>query len=329
MVATDGISVALLRPLAGLLDRLDADGAAFLASLGIDDATTPETYVAGHHVDRLLDEIAARRRDPALALVLAQESMAQPLGLFGHMVWLSGTLRDAITRAVRFYGMLTRRTRLTFDEPAGATHATVRQHPAAAVPRGRILTELPFASLALRARAATGGRFVLRSVRFAHRGEAPPSPGYTEVFGTPVEFGAAVDELVFDAAALALGLSTADPITSAALETKVAELAGSGGGRSPFVDRVRRAAADDLAGGASLAGVARRLGMSARTLRRRLEREKCSLRAVIDDVRRERGTALLAAGTPVKEIASSLGFSEPSAFSRAYKRWTGKPPRPR
>ena len=329
MVASDGISVALLRPLAELLDRLDADGAAFLATLGIDDASSPETYVAGHQVDRLLDEIAARRRDPALALVLAQESMARPLGLFGHMVWLSGTLRDALTRAVRFYGMVTRRTRLTLDEPAGSIHATVRQHAAAGVPRGRILTELPFASLALRARAATGGQFVLRTVRFAHRGEAPAVPGYAEVFGTPVEFGAAIDELVFDAAALELRLSSADVITSAALETKVAELAGSEGGRSPFVDRVRRAAADELAGGVSLAGVARRLGMSARTLRRHLEREGCSLRAVIDDVRRERGTALLAAGAPVKEIASSLGFSEPSAFSRAYKRWTGKSPRPR
>jgi len=327
--ASDRISVALLRPLAALLDRLDADGAAFLASLGIDVATTPETYVAGHRVDALLAAIADRRRDPAFALALATESMVRPLGLFGHMVWLSGTLRDALTRAVRFYGMVTRRTRLTLDEPPGGAHATVRQHPTGTAPRGRILTELPFASLALRARAATGGRFALRAVRFAHAGEAPPLPAYADVFGTRVEFGAPIDELVFDAAALELALATADPITSAALETKVAELAGTEDDRSPFVDRVRRAAADDLADGVSLAGVARRLGMSARTLRRHLEREGCSLRAVIDDVRRERGTALLAAGTPVKEIASSLGFSEPSAFSRAYKRWTGKSPRPR
>src|SRR5690349_1470083 len=264
MVASDGISVALLRPLAGLLDRLDAGGAGFLASLAIDDATTPETYVAGHRVDRLLAEIAARRRDPAFALALARESMVRPLGLFGHMVWLSGTLRDAITRAVRFYGMVTRRTRLTFDEPAGAAQAAVRQHPIDGVSRGRILTELPFASLALRARAATGGRFVLRTARFAHDGDVPALPVYREVFGVSVEFGAAVDEMVFDAAALSLPLSTADPITSAALETKVAELAGTEGGRSPFVDRVRRAAADELVGGVSLAGVARRLGMSAR-----------------------------------------------------------------
>jgi len=329
MGASDGISVALLRPLAGLLDRLDTDGAAFLAALGIDDATTPETYVAGDRVDGLLDEIAARRGEPAFALVLAQASMARPLGLFGHMVWLSGTVRDALTRAVRFYGMLTRRTRVTLDAPDGAMHATVRQHATGDAARGRILTELPFASLALRARAATGGQFALRAVRFAHRGEAPPSPAYAEVFAAPVEFAAAVDEMVFDAAALDLALSTADPITSAALETKVAELAAGEGDRSPFLDRVRRAAADELAAGVSLAGVARRLGMSARTLRRRLEDESCSLRAVIDEVRRERGTAMLAAGMPVKEIASSLGFSEPSAFSRAYKRWTGKSPRPR
>ena len=73
--------------------------------------------------------------------------------------------------------------------------------------------------------------------------------------------------------------------------------------------------------------IARDLGISARTLRRNLEQEGTSLRALVDDVRRERADELLATGTPVKEIAFVLGFSETSAFSRAYKRWTGRPPK--
>jgi len=97
-------------------------------------------------------------------------------------------------------------------------------------------------------------------------------------------------------------------------------------GKTPFLDRVRRAVADQ-GGTPTLTCVGRSVGVSARTLRRRLEEEGQSLRGVIEDVRRERADALLAAGTPVKEVAFALGFSEPSAFSRAYKRWTGKAPK--
>ena len=94
--------------------------------------------------------------------------------------------------------------------------------------------------------------------------------------------------------------------------------------RDPFIDRVRRAAAENFEGATSLAVIAKRLGISARTLRRHLEQHGNTLRGVVDDIRRERADQLLAAGMSVKEIAYALGFSEPSAFSRAYKRWTGK-----
>jgi AraC-like DNA-binding protein len=318
--------VALLRPMADLLGRLEIDPSGFLRALGIDDDAAPETYVPGDEVDRLLDEVAARRGDPAFGLTLAQAAVVRPLGLFGHMVWLSGTVRDAITRAVRYYAVVTRRTTLTLDEPAGTTVATLRQHGVPGLARGRILVEFPFASLALRARAATAGQFALRAVRFAHPGDRVVPAAYQEVFQAPVTFDAPIDELVFDTTQLDLRLASADPITSDALEAKIAQLTADTGGRSVFLDRVRRAAASKLGTNISLAVIARDLGISARTLRRHLEHEGSSLRVVVDDVRRERADALLAAGTPVKEIAFSLGFSEPSAFSRAYKRWTGKSP---
>jgi AraC-like DNA-binding protein len=51
-----------------------------------------------------------------------------------------------------------------------------------------------------------------------------------------------------------------------------------------------------------------------------------SLRAIVAAARREHAAELLAAGQPIKEVAFQLGFSEASAFSRAYKRWTGRAP---
>ena len=317
-----GLSVALLRPLAELLGRLDIDARGFLAALDIDDATAPDAYVAGERVDRLLDDLAAARGDPAFGLTLAHLAVVRPLGLFGHMVWLSGTVRDALARAVKFYSVVTRRATLELEDRGAIM--LLHQHRVENVPRGPILTEFLFASFALRARAATEGRFALRAVRFAHTKIA--SHAYRDVFGVDVTFGASSDELELDTDQLDLPLISADPITSAALEAKAANLTSSSSGRSPFLDRARRAAADNLAA-PSLAAIGRTLGMSARTLRRHLEQEGTSLRALVDDVRRERADQLLASGTSAKEVAFVLGFSEPSAFSRAYKRWTGRAPK--
>jgi len=322
--ATHGISVALLRPLAELLGRLDVDSAAFLAALGVDETMPPNTYVAATEVDDQLAQIAARKGDPAFALTLARASLVRPLGLFGHLVWLSGTVRDAIERAAKFYLVVTRRTTLTLDDTPPIS--TLRMLPVTrTAKRGRILTELPFASLALRARDATGGKFALRAVRFTHAGE--PSPAYADVFRAPVTFNTLGDEIEMDTAQLDLRLASADPITSAALEAKVTQLTAGGAARSVFVERVRRAIAANLATSLAPTAIAKTLGISTRTLRRHLEHEGLSLRITLDDVRRERADALLASGTPVKEIAFALGFSEPSAFSRAYKRWTGVAPK--
>jgi AraC-like DNA-binding protein len=323
-MATEGISVALLRPLAELLGQLDVDPAAFLMAVGVDDAMPPNTYVAATVVDQQLATIAERRGDPAFGLTLARAALARPLGLFSHVVWLSGTVRDALTRAVKFWSVVSQRTTLSLDETAGGV-ATLRQRVVSKAPRGRILTEYPFAALALRAREATRGEFAVRAVRFAHDGDAPAA--YEEVFRAPVTFGAAADELDIDNAQLELRLVGGDPITLAALEAKVIELIGDAPARDPFIERVRSAAAANFAGATSPTEVARRIAISPRTLRRQLEKHGSTLRGIVDELRRERADALLDAGSSVKEIAFQLGFSEPSAFSRAYKRWTGKAPK--
>jgi AraC-like DNA-binding protein len=73
--------------------------------------------------------------------------------------------------------------------------------------------------------------------------------------------------------------------------------------------------------------VARRLGTSARTLQRRLREEGTSFAAELDAVRRERAEAFLRApDVSIAEVSWLLGFAEQSAFTRAFRRWTGVAP---
>ena len=331
-VSSHGNSVLLLRPLAMVLRRMGVDGDRFLAGLGIDVDTPPDAYLPNAKVDRALEAIAARRGDEAFGLTMAREAAARsPLGLFGHLVWLSGTLREALTRAVRFYSLVTQRATLSL-EVEGHRVARFSQRRVAGAERGTILSDYAFASLVLRARAAAGARFAVRTMRFAH--PAPSPAPYEALFETAVTFDggdagqARVDELTMDACMLDLPLSGADSLTAEAIEARADQIrARMGAAPGPLALRVKAAVQAELRSGRPLLGsVAARLGMGGRSLRRRLGEQKLSLRAIVDSARRECATELLASGVSVKEVAFQLGFSDPSAFSRAYKRWTGWPP---
>jgi AraC-like DNA-binding protein len=72
--------------------------------------------------------------------------------------------------------------------------------------------------------------------------------------------------------------------------------------------------------------MAKRLGLTARSLQRRLQDEGTSFQALRDETRRSLADRYLGQGLSVAEISFLLGFSEPSAFFRAFKRWTGLTP---
>jgi AraC-like DNA-binding protein len=166
---------------------------------------------------------------------------------------------------------------------------------------------------------------VLRRVAFA--APSPRPEEYASYFGAPVAFGAGVDELVFDRSLLDAPLRTADRTTAAALGAHGRALCPDLKAPDPFLDDVRDAARRGLErGDACVATTAARLGLSVRTLQRRLGELGASYSALVDDVRRE--TALQLVGRrPTTEIALTLGFSTPAAFFRAFRRWTGTTPR--
>jgi AraC-like DNA-binding protein len=148
--------------------------------------------------------------------------------------------------------------------------------------------------------------------------------------GTKVEFGADKDEFALNADARELPLIHADThLNDLLLKYCEAALANRRGDVSQLRTRVENAISSLLPHGRVLVeDVARGLGMSKRTLARRLSDEGLNFTEIFQQLRRDLAVRYLDdRKLHVSKIAWLLGFHEVSAFTHAFKRWTGKTPR--
>jgi AraC-like DNA-binding protein len=166
------------------------------------------------------------------------------------------------------------------------------------------------------------------SVSFQHPAPRDPSE-HERIFRAPVRFGCPASEIVFEANVLQEPVATADPNLSAVLDRHTRELLARLPATQRFGDQVRRSLAAAFTRGAppSLADLARTLGVSERTLQRRLGEEGTTLQVLTEDVRHELSLVYLRdRSLSVGEVADRLGYSSLAAFSRAFRRWRGVSP---
>jgi AraC-like DNA-binding protein len=244
-------------------------------------------------------------------------------GLVGFVVMTSATFGDALDQFVRYSALWT-------DEPAfvraGSTVRLEFRHAFVDTAGRRISTEAAFTELVQGARVVSQTHTTPRAVRFAHPAPADRS-AHDAFFGCAVEFEAGENALELREEDLALALPRADAQLGAYLRESANRALAKRGPDSPL-DRVRAIIAEELARGVpEIDAVASRLGTSGRTLRRRLEQHDTTFRDIVDATRAELARAYVAdRRMPLAEVAFVLGFSEPSAFHRAFKRWTGTTP---
>ena len=128
--------------------------------------------------------------------------------------------------------------------------------------------------------------------------------------------------------ALDAPLVSSDPALLAILTRAADELARATTSEPTLIAQVKRVLREVLrSADANVDFVARRLGLTGRSLQRRLKDDGTSFNAVRETVRRELADRYLQERLSISEISFLLGFSEPSAFFRAFKRWTGTTPR--
>jgi AraC-like DNA-binding protein len=166
------------------------------------------------------------------------------------------------------------------------------------------------------------------SVSFIHA-EPDHAPLCRSVFGCPVTFGATRNVLNFPGEWLDRTLPLAEPVSChmAVLQCEQLEREWARASGDSVMARVMRLLNADPSRYRTLDAVADALCVSGRTLRRRLQAADTSFQALLDQALHERAIEYLQRTTmPISEVADRLGYSEPSSFRQAFRRWTGATP---
>lgn len=272
----------------------------------------------------LLERAADHRQDPLLGLRLGQAIQLSHFGLMGYVFHACGSVSAALLRLRQFHRLLhdVNPLQVYFD---GGT-VTLEWSAVHGKP-GALVSETALTALVKLLRELTGTPVVAGDVRFFHPAPAETRP-YGEFFGGPVHFGQPVTAVRFAASVLTLPVRHADPVLLAVLDQHAQALLDALPGDDDLVQGVRRCLMRQLRDGEpSLDAVAAELYLSPRTLHRRLTGRALSFRQLLEEVRRQLAEDYLRdPRLTLVEVARLVGFSEQSAFQRAFKRWTGQTP---
>lgn len=199
--------------------------------------------------------------------------------------------------------------------------------PSTTIPLSHALCEWVGAHFVLLSRRLTGLDLVPLEMGFQHS-KPDDLSAYDRFFRSPLAFDRPVNEMRLDAALIQYPLVQADPGLCTVLDQYAEELLARLPQAESFLDSVRRVISQELRGGdPSLTAIAKQLGYAPRTLQRKLQEAGTSYHTLLDEMRRELSIYYLReAQIAVSEVAFLLGFSETSAFHRAFRRWMGISP---
>jgi AraC-like DNA-binding protein len=150
---------------------------------------------------------------------------------------------------------------------------------------------------------------------------------YPESLRAPVRFGAPRTQILFAPSWRRLEMPYGNPLLEETHERQCRELLTAIAVRSSEVERVVEVLVRCHGRWPTIDEICAKLGLSPRTLRRRLDERGTSYSSLLEEVRRKQAEELLRrTALSVEQIADSLGYAETASFTHAFKRWTGRPP---
>lgn len=289
-------------------------------------AQDPDARISFELEQRLWNEAARLTADEHFGLHAAERMPVGASDVLEYAVRSAPTFRDAVLRLARYNRLLHDAAVFTLHEgPVSRVEHTFR---VAGLTQSRHGAEFTLAAHILIGSQITATRLVPLAVEFMHARPASTSE-HKRLFGVEPRFLSAVNALEWDQTTMARPIPNADATLSNVLERHAQSLLAALPELSlTYADRVRQQFSRELGGGlATLAEVAGRLKLSERSLQRRLAAEGVSFDVLLDELRHQLALRYLAdPRLAVSEIAYLLGYSEPSPFHRAFRRWTGSTP---
>jgi len=322
--STARVSVRLIEPFVQAAEDLGVRADSVLAGIGLSksDFDNPEMRVSHVIVDRLLHIAMSQSAERDLGLLAAERLQPQHLDVVEYAVRFLSTLDDVMEHAKRYYALL--HEGLTGERQV-LEDRCVFSWSFGPVPRLDCALEFVMAAHVAVARRVTGlPELSPLEVHFP-----TPRPSHTlvqePIFKCALLFDQPRHALVFSKEQLNTPLTSTDAGLAKVLDRHASESLHRLGLSTSLPERVREIVRQDLTSGKlSADNLARRLGMSSRTLHRRLVAQNSSYRQILDDVRRE--IALRCLRDPqlsIREVGFLLGFTTGPAFHRAFRRWTG------
>jgi AraC-like DNA-binding protein len=323
-----GISVIFARGLLSEVQNCGLDPQELIRRCNIDGARLADLRetLTVEEADLLTREAMAVTNDPGIGLTIGAKAPESMLQVFGHLILAQSTIREAFAALRRFSGLLAEGPSWSLLERGDSALFTCEP----SLQLGDSTRCAMEYTLAMTARI--GQHFApqnagLREVHFQHKAPSYVHR-YEETFQCPVLFEQPTNALVFPREYIDLPQFHADDTVRTVLRETAERLLTERAQSRSVAQRVRTLLRyeRDLAE-VNVDRIARHVGLSARALRRRLGSEGAPLSSLVDEARcRIACDELRRPDTTIKETAELLGFSEPSAFHRAFKRWTGRTP---
>jgi len=327
LVEKDSIAVAFVREALESLTRQGHDPAPVLraAAIPMQALQSDEARISAEAFGRLWLGIAAVLDDEFFGM----DSRRLKVGSFAtlcHLTLHARDLREALIRGARLFNLLLDDTRveLALEAPL-ARIRFVPGRPGAAV---RIFAhETLFVMLHGLMCWLIGRRITIRRARFAYP-RPPWSREYQSIYSSEVLFEAPVTDFEFDAVELESPVIQSERSAGEFLRQAPGNFILKYKNPKSLAARIRRELRNTAAERwPDFEDFARGLGLSASTLRRRLDLEGTSFRALKEGLRRDLAIRYLTqTRRPVADVAQALGFAEPSAFHRAFRQWMGVSP---
>lgn len=296
------------------------------ARLTVQQVTDDRVRLPVKNQIEFLNLVADALQNEFLGIRLAQNVDLREFGLLYYVMASSPTLSDALRRVARYSGLTNEGVRLIYRQDRNAS--VTFQYSGVSRSRDSHQIEFFVTTLVRVCRHLLSSRLMPEAIRFMHRRTGLPLD-LKAFFGCPVTFGSGIDEVVYPASVAGSAIVSADPFLNSLLERYCEEAIARRRPRSgDWRPKVENAMAQLLPHGqARMSETCRLLGVSARTLSRRLASEGVTFAEVLDVLRYDLAKRyLLEPDLPISQIAWLLGYRQASSFNHAFQRWTGSSP---